>query len=196
MLEVIQESKNGLVIPSSTTLDQWLAIGEAFTRAADKLQFMIGDWLAYGADKKWGDKYTDAAAATGIDPHVLKQYRLISSSIQMSTRVDQLTWSHHRAVAALDAEAQSYWLGLAVEHKLSERELIASIDAGKIVRIADLQAERASKAGLGSPQAVRMAFLAAIRQATNKRDVQHWPKPMRDAWKIELDPIIKFYAQL
>ncbi|HWO48080.1 MAG TPA: hypothetical protein VNM41_08470, partial [Solirubrobacterales bacterium] len=62
-------------------------------------QWWLGDWVRYGADK-WGEKYTQAARITGYDPRSLANMASIAAAFDSSRRRDDLTWSHHVAVAA------------------------------------------------------------------------------------------------
>ena len=51
----------------------------------------------------------------------------VASRIGFSRRREDLSWSHHSEFAALDPEDQDFWLDVAEEQNLSQRELRCSI---------------------------------------------------------------------
>jgi hypothetical protein len=71
--------------------------------------WLIGDWVREGV-ARWGEKYAEASKITGFDPHSLRNMAYVASRFDLSLRRDNLTWSHHALVAALDRAAQAYWL--------------------------------------------------------------------------------------
>lgn len=196
MLEIIRESKTGLIIPPDTSLQQWCAIGEAFNRADDLLCWCIGDWIAFGADKEWGAKYVDAINATGIEYSSLRMYASVSQRIPIAMRMANLSWTHHSIVASLDADARDMWLRVAQDTKLSTRELSASIKAGKIVRISDIEAERLGRKGLSGPHAILSVFNRAIRDVSSRVPLDKWSSATRLEWKNQLKPIVELYNKL
>jgi hypothetical protein len=91
-------------------------------------QWWLGDWVRYGAEK-WGEKYTQAAKITGYDPRSLANMASISTAFKSSRRRDDLTWSHHVAVAALSEEEQESWLDRAAAEALSVADLRTELRA-------------------------------------------------------------------
>src|SRR5215469_10901196 len=49
---------------------EWMLIGRHLGTISRCSQWWIGDWVRYGA-ARWGEKYSDAARATGYDPRSL-----------------------------------------------------------------------------------------------------------------------------
>src|SRR5687767_11538908 len=48
-------TSTGLQIQAGATQDEWSKVGELLFRLEGSIQWLIGDWLAYGEDIKWGD---------------------------------------------------------------------------------------------------------------------------------------------
>ena len=67
--------------------------------------------------------YDDIAEETGMDKKTLWEYKNVSQSIKPSARAEQLSYTHHREVASLPPEKQELFLNMAVENKLSVRDL-------------------------------------------------------------------------
>lgn len=112
----------GFSLPTDITFDRYEAIGRLFGTAHEALKFAIGDWLLEGT-KVFGDDVYQAAEATGISKVSLMQYVRVAERIQMERRHPLLTWSHHRAVVALEPDEQDLWLKRAAESDWSKSVL-------------------------------------------------------------------------
>jgi 16S rRNA G966 N2-methylase RsmD len=108
------------------TADQWLDIGQQLATVDRSMQWMIGDWWAYGAERNYGDG--EALAKTvGIDYKTLRTYAGVSRSFELSTRVDNLSHRHHMVLVG--REDRSKWLGEAASKGLSVRDLTEAVKA-------------------------------------------------------------------
>lgn len=108
----------------------------------------IGDCLRYG-NAKFGEKYTRAVKLTGYDVQTLMNRVYVASHIEISRRRENLSWSHHDAVASLDADQQDRWLDLAGEQKMSVADLRLELRARRQTRNAPPPADIESADGLG-----------------------------------------------
>lgn len=106
----------------------WLSAGTRLGGLSRLSNWWVGDWLRYGA-AKWGAKYVAAAKITGYDPHSLENMVYVASRFDVSLRRENLSWSHHSIVAALEPEEQAYWLDLATEGRLSVNDLRIELKA-------------------------------------------------------------------
>ena len=189
MLEVIREKQLGLSFEVATTFEQWAAMVEIFKCAPDRLMWALGDWLAFGGAKKWGDRYDAAAMATGYPPAALRDARWVAEAVPVERRRSKLTWAHHREVAHLDEQAQEKWLTKAEASQMAREQLKAAI-VGKPAQA------KFKFDGIYTPYAVRVDFDRAYRQTTEKLPLEKWPDDMAIAWARELEPIAKLYTQL
>lgn len=112
----------GFTLPENVTWDQFEAIGRMFGSAHEALKFAVGDWLLMG-QKVFGDDVYQAVEATGISKASMMQYVRVAERIPMERRNPLLTWSHHRAVVALEADEQDVWLNRAASSNWSKTEL-------------------------------------------------------------------------
>lgn len=193
----LERTATSLIIPETTTIEEWQMIGVSFRRADDILSWYVGDWLAFGErHKQWKDQFDAAVDFIGIEPSTLHNYMYVSRHISSSRRREDVSWSHHYEVAALDDESQSVWLDQTERHNLSVRELRMSIKAGRVLRHADIAAAATSKRGLYSPQAVHSLFMRAYRQTCTRVPLDQWTPTMQDAWLEELEPIIDLASKL
>jgi hypothetical protein len=107
---------------------EWLVVGRRLGGISRCNQWWLGDWVRYGTEK-WGEKYTQAAKITGYDPRSLANMASIAAAFDSSRRRDDLTWSHHVAVAALPEGEQEAWLDRAAEENLSVADLRTELRA-------------------------------------------------------------------
>ena len=98
---------------------EWEAQGRWLGSLSRASQWWVGDWVRFGA-VKYGEKYAQAAELTGYDEHSLRNMAYVASRFaESSRRRDNLSFSHHAELAALQAAEQDEWLGRAEREKLS-----------------------------------------------------------------------------
>lgn len=110
----------GLFINGEVSFEEWQSYGERLAFVEGAIQWVIGDWLNYG-ERKWGEMYPGSENETQYD--TWRDYKSVAKRVELSTRVDNLSWAHHRLVAPLPAKEQTEWLGVAVENGWSTRDL-------------------------------------------------------------------------
>ena len=71
--------------------------------------------------------YDDIAEETGMAMNTLREYKHISEAVKSDVRTSDLSFNHHKEVAALPPEKQELFLNMAVDEGLSVRELRAKI---------------------------------------------------------------------
>jgi hypothetical protein len=103
-------------------LAEWSAVGRRFGEIGRCSQWWLGDWIHYG-NARFGERYTRAVKLTGYDAQSLMNMVYVASRFDISRRRENLSWSHHAALAALDVDAQEYWLTRASADKLSVADL-------------------------------------------------------------------------
>lgn len=127
---VSRRSDTGVAIawtpPDSMEYRDWVVAGRRLGEMGRISNWWVGDWLRYGSTR-WGEKYVKAAKITGFDGKTLRNIAYVASRFDLSRRRDDLTWSHHAEVAALDAAQQDKWLDRAVRLSLSARDLRVEI---------------------------------------------------------------------
>ncbi len=107
---------------------EWVAAGLGLGEMARVNNWWVGDWLNYGTTR-WGEKYVEAAKITGFDPKTLRNIASVVSRFDLSRRRDNLDFTHHAEVAALDPDQQDEWLDRATELKLSTADLRLALRA-------------------------------------------------------------------
>jgi hypothetical protein len=91
-------SENSYRLPPGLSFERWAGIGVTLQQMHKSINWWIGDWLRYGEDYFGEDAYQAVKLATGRGDESLSQVTWVASRFPASTRVPELSWSHHRAV--------------------------------------------------------------------------------------------------
>jgi len=144
----IEVTPLGLRFHGEPDFQQWSALGPKIGHAWRSMQFVIGDWLAYGEEhftrkgrgRPTNCDYETAIKTTGIDYAKLREFAHVSRRVNLLLRNNKLCWNHHRAVAKLPPEKQKHWIDLAAnsEERISVRRLRTSINADRLVSVEEL----------------------------------------------------------
>jgi len=113
------------ILDPGLSFEDWDAVGFALSRIRDSMGFALGDWLLFG-EAAYGERYTQAAAITRRSYSGLANLRYVSRHVVRSRRREELSWSHHAAVASLEPDEQVEWLDRAEEGGWSV-DLLASM---------------------------------------------------------------------
>lgn len=88
----------------------------------EAVRFAIGDAIMYG-EKLYGEECYQALELLQLSEEAKREYVRVSERVPRSRRRKGLSWSHHRAVAALPPPEQKEWLRRAAEENLSHHAL-------------------------------------------------------------------------
>lgn len=103
-------------------LAEWSAVGRRFGEIGRCSQWWLGDWILYG-NAHFGERYSRAVKLTGYDAQSLMNMVYVASRFEIYRRRENLSWSHHAALAALELDRQEHWLTRAEADKLSVADL-------------------------------------------------------------------------
>ena len=124
-----------LALEQGTSYEQFeracaaLGVMYAATRAVDsEIKFAIGDLIVKG-EALYGARAYQAFEEFGMSEEVMSECARISGKVPPRNRRKGLTWSHHRAVAALPVETQREWLSRARTQSLSHHALREALRA-------------------------------------------------------------------
>ena len=98
-------------------------------RFHEAVRFAIGDAIIAG-EKLYGEEAFQAFEALNLSEEGRREYLRVSERVPRSRRRRDLSWSHHRAVAALEPTAQKQWLKRASEEGMSHHEMREALRNG------------------------------------------------------------------
>ena len=125
----------GIEDVTCTTIAEWIVGGLAIAQLATSSHWWVGKWFRIGVEK-FGDEACQLEAET-----LQFNWKTVLNKINVDKRVpddvrrQELSWSHHEAVAPLEVPKQVAYLEYAIEARLNAHELRAHIEAcGDAVR--------------------------------------------------------------
>lgn len=134
----------GLRHDTEPTQADWQQLGDVLFKLEESIQWLIGDWIAYGQDVGWGDIPT-LAETLGRQAKTLHEYTYVSRHVQFSIRMENLSWSHHHLVASMDEDTQRHWLSEATQHGYSVSKLRQAISVNDVSKTPQIENSLADK---------------------------------------------------
>lgn len=119
------------VVDPLITFDAFQSAVEFAGKATDAAKWALGDLLLYG-ESRWPHEYAQVLDASRLSEHQIRRYRYAAERVQRSRRRENLSFSHHEAVASLDPADQLRLLAQASENGwnlVALRERIADVRA-------------------------------------------------------------------
>jgi hypothetical protein len=113
---------NGGLRSTSITYEQLEAIGVMLKDGRKKIQWAMGEWLIV-VEERFPEQFSQAAELLELSETGLMEYIRVASRVPRSVRREDLSWSHHRAVASLEPPEQREWLAKAATLRWSHHEL-------------------------------------------------------------------------
>ncbi len=110
--------------------DQFEALCFMLGQLHEAVRFAIGDAILFG-EKVYKEKSYQAFELLNLSERGQQEYVRVSERVPRSTRRKDLSWSHHRAVAALPPPKQKEWLKVASDRGLSHHALRDALRNGK-----------------------------------------------------------------
>lgn len=140
----------GLQLPDDLSRDEWEQIGDQLALLDGALQWMIGDWLAFGEDKQYG-KIIELAEQLGKEAGTLYNWAWTSRELpQPVQRYEELSHTHHQVVISMvkDPQERQDWL-----QKAAYGEVIREDGTRKVWSVARLKREiKGDNAAAKKPQ--------------------------------------------
>jgi hypothetical protein len=124
----IRSTRTGMTCDPLLPFETWRALGAKLGTYVNASAWWLGDWLVFG-QAKYGRRYKDAIAATGLDYQTLRNYAVVSRRFPMSRRRDSLSFQHHADLCALPDDEQDLWLDRAMTQRWSRNELRRNVRA-------------------------------------------------------------------
>lgn len=121
----------GLVVAGEVADEDWVDLGKILSALQGRLQWLIGDWAAT-IEQQWGRKYKDIAEYLGYEEKTIRDWVYVCRSVELSMRIDNVSFAHHQLVASMAPDDQLMWLRWVVDNRdVSTREMAAAIKAWK-----------------------------------------------------------------
>jgi hypothetical protein len=173
-------TSTGIEWPENRIVDERMfeGLGHALLSFDGAIQWMIGDWLVYGDNHKWGETIRRVAVEFDKEISTIYVYKSIAANVLI--RIKDLSFGHHQVVAPLEADAQVKWLTDAAQNKWSINQLRDAINKaiGKPTRITDIL-HRDIKPNLGKVETLVNRALTSKKE----KDVVKARKQLEESWQ-------------
>jgi hypothetical protein len=126
----LRATRTGVQFDPLLPFETWEALGARLGCHANATSWWLGDWLTFGR-QKYGRRYKQAMAGTGLDYQTLRNYAAVSRRFEPSRRRSRLTFQHHADVCALSDADQDLWLDRALLNGWSRNELRRRLHAAR-----------------------------------------------------------------
>lgn len=169
----------GMEVSGEPSFEDWDRAGAFLQQASGSVLWWVGDWLNYG-ERKWGEMYAQAVAATGYDEQTLRVAKRVAERFELLRRRNNLSFPHHRDVAPLESAEADRLLDQAEAEGLSTRDLRA-----KVKELKAAAKEPEPFVPLVAAQQIRDWLIA-------KRDT--WPEQFRPAFVPYVVRVLQEYV--
>lgn len=203
MLDALAQSTPGMKLtqtgidfcgaePTKEALDDVLRSAKVVNRCLD---WIVGDALIMGLRKGYyGDSYQEAIDLTGMSYQRLANCFHLAKTFEFSRRRENLPVEHHRVVMAVRNPAErERWLDTASEHSLTQRQLRASIDEGRVIPRKEWE-QRATRTP--SKGVVTLPLLVNRIVSWLERHIEDASPEQKRAWADDLKPVIRLLNRL
>lgn len=118
-------------IGKEVSYDRCEALAAFLGSLRDATAWGFGDLLAYVEAVYGENEMHQVAESTGRSPDRCADYLRVSNGVASKQRHPDLSWTHHRHVAKLAPDDQSYWLQQAHDQKWTSHELRENVMASR-----------------------------------------------------------------
>lgn len=119
--------ERGLIVTRALSYNEWQSLGRSLTKLRNKVQWAVGDWLAYGAVasefRDYDDFYHHVVQITGRSYASIAHVVRVSQEFPIGDRLFNLPWSHYREILQLPETDRPIALRASEMNKWSRREL-------------------------------------------------------------------------
>lgn len=125
--------RTSLQMSDKLSFPEWVQLGRSLTEVGDSMAWWVGDWIEQGT-VVYGGKYEAALEVMPLEQATLRVYALVARRFaESSRRREDLSFTHHQYVAALEPAVADEWLARAASAEWSAHELREQLRAARNV---------------------------------------------------------------
>lgn len=178
----IELSETGANFPEDLSDAEFKDAFKQLRKAHASCAWWIGDAIVFG-QKRWGDKYNEALAATDLEYQTLMNYACVCSKVVFSRRRENLSFSHHYEVASLPAPEQKKWLDKAEEEGWSKSDLRCELRKSQATMGKDKPVSVGFVLNAWVTQGLRFLRSTDLDDEERRENIKRTLKPLVDVWQ-------------
>jgi hypothetical protein len=122
----------GLTVKGHPAIEEWQGIGELLATMEHGSPWQVGDWVNFG-EVEYGEEYSQALDHRKLSESTCRNYAWVCKKIPADSgnRFVELSFAHHRNVAALSPSEQKRWLKRAIKDGWSDTRLKQELHASE-----------------------------------------------------------------
>ncbi|MFZ4693736.1 MAG: hypothetical protein ACOYMV_01275 [Verrucomicrobiia bacterium] len=197
-VELMIDSRGlGAQVQGKITFDRWKILLTSWRSCRKGWELVLADILAYGLEQFGREKVDVALNQLEFDlGDALKA--LAIGQLSLDLRTETLGSDHYFVLskANLTAKEQGRWVAIATKEGLKAVELQKSIEAGKVLRQADINRESGRDSGIPTIQGLAFWFDRWERKVGGEDAILAWDRRLKEQWLAEVRPILSLAAKL
>jgi hypothetical protein len=192
-----QISRSGLRIEGKLSLDEWTQIIRSLRDVRHAYHCALADAICYGKENFGAENVANTLEQTEFDFQDISKATAIGTlALGFREAHDTLTSEHYFILSGVEEPERSKWAEIAQREGLKPIELKRSIEAGQILRLADI----ASGSGQGSGITTIQGAIFKLRQWQNTMGgpdrILELPRTQLNELLTLLTPIIELASQI
>lgn len=121
----VEQTSKGLVLKQKPNYKQWENLGGGLEVDRASISFRLGDWANMGQDIFEEDWTQATTIFDEYTAQTIANYASVCRKVPYKNRREDLSFSHHQAVAKIAVEQQKAWLAIAAHDPVENRKLTA-----------------------------------------------------------------------
>lgn len=182
----------GATVLGKLTYERWKTVLLSWRRCNGSWMLVFADLLRYGRER-FGDKRVDEALFQMQFDLGDSIKALAIGQIPLGLRTERLTSEHMFVLAKADLteKERRHWAVVSDKEQLKPRELQKSIEAGKVLKQADIDRISGHNSGIATIQGLSFWFAQWKRKVGGDEGVLAWDLRQQEAWLVEVCPIVE-----
>jgi len=186
----------GLQIDAELTHAEWKNLLASLQAVKHAYHCSLADVISYGQARFGIDDVALALEQLEFDLSEVTKAEAIGLLEFDFREKHQLTSEHYFILSRLDAAGRTKWAKLASKEKLTALELKRSIEAGRVTRLAEIQANSGQGSGINTIQGVAFRMQQWEKSMGGTDKILHLPLSDRQNLLKLLTPTIELAAKL
>ena len=121
-----KSSQVSLQLLKNMTAHEWLECGRLLVKMEGAVQWWMGDWWVYGAEREYGEG-RELAEKVGVNYWTISQYGSVCRAFEFCDRSQNLSFTHHLRAMSAPEKQRIKWLERAAKEDWSPNQLAAQI---------------------------------------------------------------------